>query len=372
MKIIDRYVGGQVLTSAVLAVTVLSVLFVVGGIFRELLDQLVARPELDIGIVWDFIAAILPLSFRLIIPWGFLIAILLVFGRLSADNEFIALRMSGLSMKRICAPVGVIALLLTALTFWINMRMAPDAKKRMETLLPDMIAELAAKDPAALFPDRAVMGEIAGYKIYATRGDRRMDMFLGVEYDKRWVPQRFLSSHGGTVSSDVDETGTPVLSFDLEKAGMEVRSSELGFFHVVQPIYLEKMPFSMPFSILRKDSFKPEAMHFDELLANHDNRALKREDRTSIKTEISMRFAFSLSCITLGLIGIPLGITAQRRETSVGFAISLAIGISYFALMVLIDMLREESNLYPHILTWVPNLIFLTLGARMFLKLSRK
>ena len=372
MKIIDRYVGGQVLMSAFLAVTVLSVLFVVGGVLRELLDQLVARPDLDLGIIWKFIAAILPMSLRLIIPWGFLIAILLVFGRLSADNEFIALRMSGMSMGRICLPVWLLAVLLTATTFWINMKMAPEAKKSMETLLPDMIADLAEKDPIALFPDRAVMSEIAGYKVYAKRGEGRMDTFIGIEFDKRWVPLRFLCSQGGTVKSELDEGGSPVLEFELEKAGIEVRAEESGEFHVVQPLFMEKMPFSMPFSILRPQKMKPEALSWKELVSNQNNKSLRREDRTSIKTEFSMRLAFSLACVTLGLIGIPLGITAQRRETSVGFAISLGIGIVYFALMVLIEMMREESNFYPYLLAWLPNLVFLGLGIRMFRGLSRR
>ena len=42
-----------------------------------------------------------------------LTAILLVFGRLSADNELVSLRMTGMSMKRICAPIFVLALLLS-------------------------------------------------------------------------------------------------------------------------------------------------------------------------------------------------------------------------------------------------------------------
>ena len=42
------------------------------------------------------------------------------------------------------------------------------------------------------------------------------------------------------------------------------------------------------------------------------------------------------------------------------------------ALMVLIEMMREESNLYPYLLAWLPNLIFLGLGIRMFRGLSRR
>src|SRR5262249_12040545 len=43
MKVIDRYVGRQVLTSSAFAVAVLSVVLVLGKIFKELLDVFVQR-----------------------------------------------------------------------------------------------------------------------------------------------------------------------------------------------------------------------------------------------------------------------------------------------------------------------------------------
>ena len=48
-----------------------------------------------------FIAYALPFSLIFTIPWGLLTAILLVYGRLSADNELIALRANGVSVTRV-------------------------------------------------------------------------------------------------------------------------------------------------------------------------------------------------------------------------------------------------------------------------------
>ena len=53
-----------------------------------------------------FIAYVLPFSLIFTIPWGLLTAILLVFGRLSADNELIALRSNGVSIGRICVSLA--------------------------------------------------------------------------------------------------------------------------------------------------------------------------------------------------------------------------------------------------------------------------
>ncbi len=73
-------------------------------------------------------ALVLPFSLTFTIPWGFLTALLLVFGRISADNELIALKASGVSIPRICIPVFLLAIILTGICFWINIDIAPRAE----------------------------------------------------------------------------------------------------------------------------------------------------------------------------------------------------------------------------------------------------
>jgi lipopolysaccharide export system permease protein len=89
-------------------------------------------------------------------------------------------------------------------------------------------------------------------------------------------------------------------------------------------------------------------------------------------TEVSKRYSFSLACITFALIGIPLGITAQRRETTAGFVLSLVTALAYYFFILLADMFNEKPSVYPHLLMWLPNILFLGIGGWMFLKLSRK
>ena len=65
-----------------------------GNVFKRLLDLLVNN-DAPLDLILSFIAYILPFSLTFTIPWGFLTAVLLVFGRLSAENELIAWRSSG-------------------------------------------------------------------------------------------------------------------------------------------------------------------------------------------------------------------------------------------------------------------------------------
>src|SRR4051812_38877887 len=110
MKLLDRYVTGQVLSTSTYAVSILSVVLVLGNVFKRLLDLLINQ-NVPAEQLLSFVAYILPVSLTFTIPWGFLTAVLLVFGKMSAENELIALRSNGVSIPRICVPVFVIALI---------------------------------------------------------------------------------------------------------------------------------------------------------------------------------------------------------------------------------------------------------------------
>lgn len=376
MNIIDRYIGRQVLISSIFAVLVLSVVLILGNVFKHILTQLVERPDMDLSFVVKFMLYVLPFSLSLTIPWGFLTAILLIFGRLSADNELISLRMAGLSMSRICLSVGLIAVLFTGLCAWMNISVSPRAKSSMVSMLPDMIFNMAANDPLSLFVDRQVMDAIPNHLIWAEKSDdgKSLVNVQMVKMDDRKRPETFVIAEHVDVRTELGGEH-PAMILEMHNALFELKSDpDPKKFTEADPYVAEFAPLDVPLDRLqeRQNKFRPEIMTFGSLFEALDSGELNRGKTSSVRTEISLRMSFSMACITLGMIGIPLGITAQRRETSIGFAISLIVGIVYFLLIVIADIMRENDSVYPHFLVWLPNLLFLTLGFYLFRRLSQK
>lgn len=106
---IDRYLTRQVLVSTLFAVMVLSMVLILGNVFKEVHDLLVNKGA-PVSFVAIFILQLLPYSLVFTIPWAFLAAVLLTFGRLSSDQEITALRSSGMSLYRIATPVLLLGL----------------------------------------------------------------------------------------------------------------------------------------------------------------------------------------------------------------------------------------------------------------------
>src|SRR6187397_3382328 len=134
MKLIDRFISRELLVNVAFAIAVLSLVLVVGNIFRKLLPLLVNH-DVPMEFLITFIAYVLPFSLIFTIPWGLLTAILLVFGRLSADNELIALRSNSVSIGRICVSLVVIAVLCTLFCLWLNVQIAPAAQQKLRSTI---------------------------------------------------------------------------------------------------------------------------------------------------------------------------------------------------------------------------------------------
>jgi hypothetical protein len=157
MTLIDRYIGRQVLSTSIFAVAVLSFVLVLGNIFRKLFELVINR-ALPLEFILSFIGYVLPFSLTFTIPWGFLTAILLLFGRLSAENELTAFRANGVPVTRLCYPIAGLALIFTLICLWINLEVAPRAQERMKATLFNIVTS----NPIALFESDSVIEEFPG------------------------------------------------------------------------------------------------------------------------------------------------------------------------------------------------------------------
>ena len=133
----------------------------------------------------------------------------------------------------------------------------------------------------------------------------------------------------------------------------------------VMPISLEEL--------LRKarNSQRPTELTLDQL-RDALEQSKDKEDDAAFRTEVSKRFSNAMAVFTFVLVGIPLAITAQRKETSVGIALSLVVAFSYFIIIVLTDNVKHKPNLHPEYLIWLPNFVYLTLGGTLFFRLARR
>ena len=369
MKIIDRTVGLGVLLTTFFGVVVLSLVLVLGNIFKELLDILINNPDVPISTVLAFIALVLPFSLTFTIPWGFLTALLLVFGRMSADNELIALKSNGVSVPRTCVPVFVLAGALTLTCFWINIDVAPRAEQAMTRAVMD----IATSNPAALFRADEIVSQFPDRRVYVGKkeGDRLYNVIV-FELNDEFVPKQMIYAKEGVLSPDPANSR---LLLRLFNARFEQRDDKdpRDIYKIQQGIVMQEGVF--PISLDKffdeyRGTRRMSSFTLPELIKFIAKGAGARE--TEAFVELNKRFSVSLACAAFVLIAVPLGVTTHRKETSVGFALSLVIAFTYFFFIIMADTFRNNPAAYPAVLIWIPNVLFFGLGSYLFYRLSKR
>jgi putative flippase GtrA len=78
---------------------------------------------------------------------------------------------------------------------------------------------------------------------------------------------------------------------------------------------------------------------------------------------IQKRWVFAFASICFVLVGAPLGIRAQRKESSIGMAISLGVALSYYMVIILMSSLSKNFRAQPEFLIWIPVLVCMLLAS---------
>src|SRR6187397_3059096 len=141
LRILDRYLVREIALPFALALTVLTFILVLPPI-------LVAGEDfISRGVEWSIVAralaTLLPQALALTIPMALLLGLLVGFGRLSADREFVAMQACGVSLKRLLLPVGIVSFLALGATAYMWFYGYPNANEKFLQVMVNVLAQRA-------------------------------------------------------------------------------------------------------------------------------------------------------------------------------------------------------------------------------------
>ena len=325
----------------------------------------------------EFTLYILPIVLTFTVPWAVMVAVMLVFGRLSADSEITAMRACGVSILQIVSPIMLITVLLTALCLYMQVELGPPLLGKSRNMMDIAVIN----QPLALFePGKQIQLEnhllyiddkeegnvIKGVQLYILKKSKTDDR----KENKTEEVLQDVSAKTGEVFTDKENQTLVVRLHDCIIEDKNARDGE-----GVQRMYAEKLEFKYHYGKRAqrdKLSVKPKYMRLADLMGRIRLTKTLNKDTTELEVEMNQRIAFALSPIAFLLLGLPLAIRTNRRETSIGLFLSVILAGVFFLAIILCESFCNFPRLYPQYLLWLPNIIYQIVGAVMTYRISQR
>src|SRR5687768_13221500 len=136
-----------------LGLLVFTFIFIIPALM-EYAERLVAKNVSGL-LIAGLMLRLVPQALAITLPMSLLLALLVAFGRLSADREFVALQACGVSLLRLLRPVGIIAVGAWAGTLYVMIVAVPNANQSFREIVFRVSAQRAEGEvkPRVFFDD---------------------------------------------------------------------------------------------------------------------------------------------------------------------------------------------------------------------------
>ncbi len=378
------YVIFEICKIFLVALTVFTGLIMLFGVVQKLITE-----RISLFAILSLIPYILPISMQFTLPSSLLFAVCSVYGRISADNEVMAIKAAGVPPMRIMAPTLIIGFLFSPFAVWM------------------MDLAVSWGEPGI---QRVVIGQIEEVAYHTLRTTNSysspsgFSIFVGgVDGHKLIRPEITIQMGGDGPSTISARSGElqflpdrDVLRVALEDAIVNIGTSTEGHFpHLEHDIGLDKAarkgrsssrPSNIAMRALAGETLKQrDTIETDEQLAAtrmmmgtsvgrydwlnstpireaKNQHAVASERLAKLQTEPWRRWASGFSCFCFVWLGIPLSIWYRTADYWYTFGVAfLPLLLIYYPLFML-GLEQAKDGGWPPYSVWLGNVVLIGIG----------
>ena len=362
-NILDRYPIREILLPLFLALMMLTFVLEIPPILREG-EALIAK-----GVEWSIVARVLltllPQALCITIPMAVLLGILIGFGRLSADREFVAMQACGISPFRLLRTIVLLAVLATAATAYETIVALPNANQTFREITTNVVADRIENNVKRDvffedFPNRVI------YVRDLPSGGGWRDVFLAD------------STRAGQTTTYFAREGRIVV--DRGKRSVQLLLTH-GTRHTTRSDKPEEYEGSEFESVLitldpetvfpRPPSKGPPEMTIAELGASIAEGAKHGDPGYSQRFMIQQKFSIPIACPVLALIALALGVSNRKGGHFASFVLGFCVIFVYYVLLWTSRDLALGGRFPPNWAPWIPNILLGAAGVFLMIWRAR-
>jgi len=375
MRLLQKYILGELIRVFVLVVSVLTILLVFLGAFTK-----ASEDGLGPGEILQILPYLVPSLLPFTIPATMLLTVTLVYGRIAADHEVTAAKAAGISAFSLLMPSFVMGIVLSMTSLLLTDQVIPWAMTSIDNRVAQMLENIfldilrthhifMRRDPALTISVQDVEGRklIQPTFHYTPRGGQTIHIFadeatLHFDMAKRVVRVTLVNLNGVVPDHESFRGHEETWEFPLpeepkklkarSRSISELRESLNGISTDLEGLRAGR-DVETAFALATGDFDrldKPDMLLYDADLIK------KKEEIVQNHTEIHSRFALSASCFFFTLLGGAFSILQARRQVLTSFFMCFApILTAYYPIVFLMMNQSKNDMVNPAWAMWVAN-----------------
>ena len=351
--------------------------------------------------VIEIIPLLIPSTLPYTIPATTLFASCVVYGRLAADNEILAIKAAGINILKVVWPGVLLGLMMSCFTMGMYYRIIPYTHSLMRSMFLNDVEEslysVLARDHS--FNQRGLnyavwVRQVQGRKLLTALFKRRdqnnperydvvawaREAELRVDVAHRLIKLQMYNgiiyAEGGTNAYfddrifDVDLpaaflTDRPKRARDLSWQEMRRRRAEIV---ELEDGISNEIELTMH-KLVQSDAPPDLAQHLANL---REKKKYTHLEIDALDAEVQMRPALSFGCLCFVLVGCPVGIWFSRSDYLSAFITCfLPIVFVYYPLMLCGTNMAKEGKFDPAVTIWAADAMMAVVGLLLFKRLLR-
>ena len=366
MKRMDRYLLGEMVLPFFGGI-LLIVVMLVGNTLFPLIEDIVKNgiPPL---IVARLIVFNLPILIPLTLPPGVALASAWAVNRLARDSEITAIRMAGISLKRLFLPIILVGVLASAASFFVGDRVVPAAWREFQKTQGQLFAYALQASPTVA-ANKVFTFQNYAFHIREIRKDPsgradKLQLFGLVIFQNPIGPDG-LATLITAQSADYDHDvwtlhGAHVVTFGTD-----------GFVAVEAVTPTLKLNLQVPMQSLAGAA----ADTADDLSMAELGNQLAALERTGQDTTVAAfnyysKLGLPFLCLGFALCAPPLALRFARAGAYMGIFLSIIMVWVAWNTLLLTKILGVAGRMPPMLAAWSPALLFICLGMYFLLQME--
>jgi lipopolysaccharide export system permease protein len=351
MNLIDKYIIKQFVFTLAFAIVALCSIFLVVNLMESLDDFL--DNDVSVAVIIEYYLNYFPEIIKILAPVATLLATLFTIGRLSTQNEIVAMKSGGMSLYRIMIPLVFISLLISVAHLYFNGWIVPDSSEKKIEIQQVYLKKNKSGGPIynLYFRDSPQKNVTLNYY----NSEKKIGKEVAIEYFSDNLNPRLIRRVEADSLKWDDEKEIWMMVNGLERTFngneidvdvFDVRQADLNIKHR-QIVRIKK-------SI--------EEMTLDEFREHIETLKSGGKDVRKQMIQYYGEYAFPFANFIVVLFGVPFASVRKKGGIAVQIGAAMVISFTYLIFIQFSETIGYIINIEPWIAAWFSNMFFLVLG----------